>query len=137
MKIEVLVIVLGALILARRIVTGETSAVPSEVVLATAAGIACGLQPVQRPGEKAALTAAAFGAASILFALLFVAPQIFALVPSVAFVTYGFRGLASGRIVLSGRVGPAREHTGAAAYVQSAICVATGAFFIGLAFQFQ
>src|SRR5688572_21166403 len=136
LKFDVVLIAYGAIIVLSRFLNGQVSTAPWEAAITVALGIAWGLQPVLRPGQKEALSFASIVAFVVLVAILLVARQLFMLLPSVAFVTYGLRGLVTGSITLSGRVGPGREYTGIAAYFQSGLCIVSGGIGIILAVLF-
>jgi hypothetical protein len=135
-QFDVVFIAYGAIVLLSRFLSGKTSTASWEVAITVALGTAWALQPVRWPGQKAALTFASIVAFVVLVAMLLAVRQLFLLLLSVTFVTYGLRGLVTNRITLAGRVGPGREHTGTAAYFQSALCIACGAAGATLAFMF-
>jgi hypothetical protein len=129
-------IVFNAVVLLSRLSSGTTSTASWELFTAVALGIALALQPVRRPGQKKALTFASFFEFVLQTAALFVAGKVFMLLFSVTFLTYGLRGLVTGRISLTGKIGPVREYTGIAAYFRAAWCIVFGATGITLAFLF-
>lgn len=132
MNFNGVLIAYGLIVVFGRFLGGRASTASWEVVLTVAIGIAWGLQPVERPGHKPALTAASFLAFPLVVAMLLVARDLFVLLPSVTFIVYGVRGLVNGRIIVAGRVGPGREFRGAAAYFRSTLCILFGAFMITL-----
>jgi hypothetical protein len=135
-NINAVLIAYCSVVLLSRFLNGETSTATWEVVITVAIGVVLALQPVRRPGQKEKLTPAALLLFPLLVAMALAARKLFVLLPSVAFVAYGLRGLANGRITLGGRVGPGREYTGAMAYFHSAWCILSGAALIAVDFIF-
>jgi hypothetical protein len=129
---EAILIVYGATILLTRFVSADTSNPSWQVAVTAALGIAWALQPTPPAGQKVAVRLTSFIAFAFLLGMAFAACQLFVLLVSTVFVTYGLRGLLTGRIVLAGRVGAGREYRGMAAYLQSALCLVFGA--AGVAF---
>ena len=132
MKFEAILIAYGATILLARFVSADASDPPWQIAITMALGIAWALQPMPPPGQKVVVRFASFVAFAFLVGIGFAARQLFVLLPTTFFVTYGLRGLFTGRIILAGRGGPGREYTGTAAYFQSVLCVVFGA--VGVTF---
>jgi hypothetical protein len=122
----------GAIILLTRFVSAGTSDPPWQIAITVALGVAWALHPMPRPGQKVVVRLTSFVAFAFLVAIAFASRRLFMLLPSTVFVTYGLRGLLTGRIILAGKAGPGREYTGTAAYFQSVLCVVFGA--AGVAF---